>query len=90
MTYYPDHGNDKFFQVFVGPTPESIHEFCRQCVIEDTTHLLSRHLGKTEVDQVATSISDLVAKMQPPKQPTSDQSGSSTMIPLNLRNKHLH
>lgn len=90
VTYYPDHGDDEFFQVFVGPTPESIHEFRRQCVVEDATHLLSRHLGKTEVDQVATLISDLFSKIQPPKQPTSEQSGSSTVIPLHPRGKHLH
>ena len=90
VTYYPDHGDDEFFQVFVGPTPESIHEFRRQCVIEDATHLLSRHLGKPEVDQVATLISDMFSKSQPPKQPVSEQSGSSTVIPLHPRNKHLH
>ena len=90
VTYYPDHGDDEFYQVFVGPTPEAIHEFRRQCVVEDATQLLSRHLGKTEVDQVATLISDLFGKAQPPKQPASEQSGSSTVIPLHPRNKHLH
>jgi hypothetical protein len=90
VTYYPDHGDDEFYQVFVGPTPEAIHEFRRQCVVEDATQLLSRHLGKTEVDQVATLISDLFGKSQPPKQPSSEQSGSSTVIPLHPRNKHLH
>jgi len=90
VTYYPDHGDDEFYQVFVGPTPEAIHEFRRQCVVEDATQLLSRHLGKSEVDQVATLISELFGKSQPPKQPTSEQSGSSTVIPLHPRNKHLH
>ena len=90
VTYYPDHGDDEFFQVFVGPTPEAIHEFRRQCVVEDATQLLSRHLGKSEVDQVATLISELFGKTQPPKQPASEQSGSSTVIPLHPRNKHLH
>ncbi len=90
VTYYPDHGDDEFYQVFVGPTPESIHEFRRQCVVEDATQLLSRHLGKPEVDQVATLISDLFGKSQPPKQASPEQSGSSTVIPLHPRNKHLH
>lgn len=91
VTYYPDHGDDEFFQVFVGPTPESIHEFRRQCVVEDATQLLSRHLGKAEVDQVAALISDMFGKSQPPRQPaTADPGGSSTVIPLHPRNKHLH
>jgi hypothetical protein len=90
VTYYPDHGDDEYFQVFVGPTPEAIHEFRRQCVVEDATHLLSRHLGKAEVDQVATLISDLFGKSQPAKPAASEQSGSSTVIPLHPRGKHLH
>ncbi len=90
VTYYPDHGDDEFFQVFVGPTPEAIHEFRRQCVVEDATHLLSRHLGKAEVDQVATLISDMFSKIQPATQPAPEAGGSSTVIPLHPRGKHLH
>lgn len=90
VTYYPDHGDDEFFQVFVGPTPEAIHEFRRQCVVEDATNLLSRHLGKAEVDQVATLISDLFGKVETPKPAANETSGSSTVIPLHPRGKHLH
>ena len=90
VTYYPDHGDDEYYQVFVGPTPEAIHEFRRQCVIEDATHLLSRHLGKAEVDQVANLINDLFGKNMPERQPAPDQTGSSTVIPLHPRGKHLH
>ena len=90
ITYYPDSGDDEFFQVFVGPSPESIHEFRRQCVVEDATQLLSRHLGKAEVDQVATLISEMFSKVQPPKQSASEATGSSTVIPLHPRGKHLH
>ena len=90
VTYYPDHGDDEYFQVFVGPTPEAIHEFRRQCVIEDATHLLSRHLDKAAVDQVANLISNLFEKAAPDKQPASEPSGSSTVIPLHPRGKHLH
>jgi hypothetical protein len=90
VTYYPDHGDDEFYQVFVGPSPEAIHEFRRQCVVEDATHLLSRHLGKAEVDQVANLISELFGKNMPERQPAPEQSGSSTVIPLHPRGKHLH
>lgn len=90
VTYYPDHGDDEFFQVFVGPSPEAIHEFRRQCVVEDATNLLSRHLGKAEVDQVASLVSQMFDKAQPAARPAADQSTSSTVIPLHPRNKHLH
>ena len=33
---------------------------------------------------------DQQIKSQPPKQPASEQSGSSTVIPLHPRGKHLH
>ena len=55
VTYYPEHGDDEFYQMFVGPTPEAIHDFRRQCVVEDVASMLSRHLSKQEVDQVAAA-----------------------------------
>ena len=90
VTYYPDAGDDEYYQVFVGPSPEAIHEFRRQCVIEDTANLLSRHLGKAEVDQVASVIGQMFDKVQPAKLPASEQGMSSTVIPLHPRGKHLH
>ena len=75
---------------FLSVLPEAIHEFRRQCVVEDATHLLSRHLGKAEVDQVANLISELFGKNMPERQPAPEQSGSSTVIPLHPRGKHLH
>ena len=90
-TYYPENGEDEFYQMFIGPTPEAIHEFRRQCVIEDISGMLSRHLGKAEVEQVAGIVNhlfdqDWVAKKEPGGQTTE----SSTVIPLHPRNKHLH
>jgi hypothetical protein len=90
ITYYPDAGDDEFFQVFVGPSPESIHDFRRQCVIEDAVNLLSRHLGKAEVDQVASVIGQMFDKTKPAKSTLSEQRASSTVIPLHPRGKHLH
>lgn len=91
VTYYPDSGEDEFYQFFVGPTPEAIHEFRRQCVVEDLGLMLSRHLGKTEVEQVT----DMVTRMfdaHKPEKPANEPAGSSssTVIPLHPRNRHLH
>ena len=49
VTYYPEGGEDEFYQMFVGPTPEAIHEFRRQCVVEDVTNVSpfgSLHLSR--------------------------------------------
>ena len=93
VTYYPDSGEDEFYQFFVGPSPEAIHEFRRQCVVEDINHMLSRHLGKPEVEQV----SELVTRMFDAHAPAKTASGAqtptdttSTVIPLHPRNRHLH
>ena len=59
MTYYPEGGDDEFYQMFVGPTPAAIHDFRRQCVVEDVSSLLARHLGKAETEQVAALINQL-------------------------------
>jgi len=91
VTYYPEGGEDEFYQMFVGPTPEAIHEFRRQCVVEDVTSLLSRHLGKAETDQVAALINqlfDATGAMQ--TEVGRDATSPSTVIPLHPRNKHLH
>ena len=90
VTYYPENGEDEFYQMFVGPTPEAIHEFRRQCVIEDISSMLLRHLGKQDVDQVAVLLNQLFDTDLAAKRATGEPSTSSTVIPLHPRNKHLH
>jgi hypothetical protein len=91
VTYYPEGGDDEFYQLFVGPSPEAIHEFRRQCVVEDVSSLLTRHLGKPETEQVAALINQLFDASQATRpQATEEALSSSTVIPLHPRNKHLH
>jgi hypothetical protein len=91
VTYYPEAADDEFYQMFVGPSAEAIHEFRRQCVVEDVSQMLSRHLGKPEVEQVAGLINklfDVSAATYP--QSERESAATSTVIPLHPRNKHLH
>ncbi len=90
VTYYPDHGDEEFFQVFVGPSAESIHEFQRQCLVEDVGGLLLRHMGQQEVDQVTALVAQLFDKGAAVKQAGPDQNLASTVIPLHPRGRHLH
>ena len=92
VTYYPENGEDEFYQMFVGPTPESIHEFRRQCVMEDVTTMLSRHLGQAEVGQVAALVTQLVDQDWAARKETGESAAasSSTVIQLHPRGKHLH
>ena len=90
VTYYPENGEDEFHQMFVGPTPEAIHEFRRQCVLEDVAALLVRHLGKAEVDQVSALVNQLFDQDWAARKLSGEHATSSTVIPLHPRNKHLH
>ncbi|MES2563408.1 MAG: DUF6806 family protein [Pseudomonadota bacterium] len=91
ITYYPEGGDEEFYQMFVGPSPQAIHEFRRQCVVEDVSSMLLRHLGKAETEQVAALINKLFdASTGNKPQMSEEPMGSSTVIPLHPRNKHLH
>jgi len=59
-------------------------------VTEDISNLLSRHLGKAEVEQVAALVNQLFDQDWETKKVTGQQESSSTVIPLHPRNKHLH
>ncbi len=91
VTYYPENGEDEFYQMFVGPTTEAIHEFRRQCVLEDLSSLLSRHLGRADVDQVSALVNQFFDQDWTARKLSGEHTaGSSTVIPLHPRNKHLH
>ncbi|MGZ5091444.1 MAG: DUF6806 family protein [Burkholderiales bacterium] len=91
VTYYPEGGEDEFYQMFVGPSPEAIHDFRRQCVVEDVNSLLARHLGQQETEQVAALINQLFDASRGTRPEAGEEApSSSTVIPLHPRNKHLH
>jgi hypothetical protein len=91
VTYYPEGGEDEFYQMFVGPSPEAIHEFRRQCVVEDVSTMLTRHLGKNEIEQVASLINQLFdASGATAAEAGGASTTPSTVIPLHPRNRHLH
>ncbi|MDP2240405.1 MAG: hypothetical protein Q8K18_09625 [Burkholderiales bacterium] len=90
VTFYPEHGEDEFFQMFVGPSAVAIHEFRRQCVVEDISGILSRHLDAQSTAQVTTLINQLFDSDLVTKREGVDPATSSTVIPLHPRNKHLH
>lgn len=91
VTYYPENGDDEFFQMFVGPTPEAIYEFRRQCVTEDMTNMLSRHLNPADVNQVTALVNQLFEQDWAARKTAGEAAtSSSTVIPLHPRGKHLH
>jgi len=62
-------------------------------VVEDLNHMLSRHLGKQEVEEVTTQVTRMFDAHAPQKAAggtAASTTGSSTVIPLHPRNRHLH
>lgn len=65
VTYYNDDGTDEFGLVFVGPTPEAIHEAQRQAMVDDVSGVLARQFGETEIGEVVALINQLFARSSP-------------------------
>jgi hypothetical protein len=65
VSYYDnddEEGRDEFGLIFVGPTPEAIHETQRQYMQEDVTRLLERHFDRGEMAEVVDAVNRLFAK----------------------------
>ena len=59
LSYYHDDGQDEFGMVFVGPTPESIHERQKSRMIDDVSGMLARQFTEAEIGEVTALINQL-------------------------------
>lgn len=62
ISYYHDDGQDEFDMLFVGPTPEAIHEAERQYIVEEMSRLLGRHFSEAEVGEVVALVNQLFSR----------------------------
>ena len=74
MTLYHQNGEQESQLLFVGPTPQAIHEAQRRCMVEDVAALLERQFGKDGIAEVLAVVNDLFdrdwkAKAAQPKKP---------------------
>jgi hypothetical protein len=89
VTYYHDDGQDEFGIVFVGPTPESIHEAQRQAMIEDVSHILARQFGDSEIGEVVALLNQLFQRTAPGTAAgRSAQVTAPALAPSNRRRLH--
>ena len=88
LTYFHDDGQDESQLIFVGPTPEAIHEAQRRRMIEDVQYLLGRHFGKEAIDRVTAVVDELFDQDWSDREKLGELQ-SSEHVPLG-RNKHLH
>jgi len=91
VSYYHDDGQDEFGMVFVGPTPESIHERQKARMIDDVSGMLARHFTEAEIGEVAALVNQLFERNWTEKT-GSAQSGSTTaprgLTPAQRRRLH--
>jgi hypothetical protein len=59
LTLYQENGDQESKLLFVGPTPQAIHEAQRRCMVEDVAAILGRQFGKTEVAEATALVSEL-------------------------------
>jgi len=88
VTYYYEDGQDEFGIVFVGPTPEAIHEAQRQAMIEDVSHLLSRQFGEAEIGEVVALLNKLFSRTAPGAEGEGATTQQFIMAPSNRRRLH--
>ena len=73
VTLYHENGEQEAQLLFVGPTPQAIHEAQRRCMLEDMAMLLARQFDKDKVSEVTALVNELFDRdwkekqAQPPK-----------------------
>jgi hypothetical protein len=92
---YHEDGRDETQLMFVGPTAAAIQEAQRRRMVEDVSHLLSRHFKQDAVDEVSRLITDLFRREQQssapaaqPQEPAEDS--TSVQIPGEPGRHRLH
>ena len=74
LTVYHENGEQESRLLFVGPTPQAIHEAQRRCMIEDVAVILGRQFEKERAAEVTALVNDLFdrdwkEKASQPKKP---------------------
>ncbi len=59
VTLYHPNGEQEQRLLFVGPTPQAIHEAQRRCMIEDVGALLERQFDKSKTAEVMALVNDM-------------------------------
>jgi hypothetical protein len=90
LSYYHEDGRDEVGIVFVGPSPESIHEAQRHRMIEDMSNLLSRHFNQQEVSEIVTHVNELFARSWSERGSAGQVELSTEPVPTTRGRKHLH
>ena len=59
LTSYQENGEQESRLLFVGPTPQAVHEAQRRCMTEDVAAILGRQFEKDKIAEVLALVNDL-------------------------------
>ena len=90
ITYYHESGDDEIQLLFVGSSPEIIHQAQRRRMVEDVSSLLNRHFQQTELDEVITLINQLFDKDWNRLSQLKESEPIASEHIFRPANKHLH
>jgi len=90
LSYYHDDGQNEFGVVFVGPTPEAIHDAQRRRMLEDVSLLLSRHFGAEEIGEVVDVVNRLFTRNWEERSASGSASATAEVVLTPGTRKHLH
>jgi hypothetical protein len=90
LTLYRENGEQESRLLFVGPTPQAIHEAQRRCMLEDIAAILGRQFDKEQIGEVAALVNRLFDadwKQRSEAPPKPERAFETTPRPSR---KHLH
>jgi uncharacterized protein DUF6806 len=59
ITTYLENGEQESKLLFVGPTPQAIHEAQRRCMVEDVAAILARQFDKEKIADITALVNQL-------------------------------
>jgi hypothetical protein len=90
LSYYHEDGRDEIGIVFVGPSPETIHEAQRRRMVEDVSNLLSRHFNQQEISEVVNHVNELFSRSWQQDENRGQVEVSTEPVRVPRGRKHLH
>ncbi len=89
--YYEEDDNEESHVVFVGPTPQAVHEAQRQRMVADVSALLGRQFGDAEIARVIAVVNDLFSSDTARRGPTGGEAAEASDAPgPGVGRRHLH
>lgn len=90
LSYYHEDGRDEIGIVFVGPSPDTIHEAQRRRMVEDVSNLLSRHFNQQEISEVVNHVNELFSRSWQQSENRGQVEVSTEPVRVPRGRKHLH